>query len=68
MGDLTISQFGYSTATLASSLGPGGGNGVLNPSAKSVARARSNWRSSCSFAIQRVYVASVSKGPIENVC
>jgi len=31
IGDLTSSQFGYSTATLASSLGSGGGNGGLNP-------------------------------------
>jgi hypothetical protein len=30
-GDLTSSQFGYSTATLASSLGSGGANGGLNP-------------------------------------
>jgi hypothetical protein len=30
-GDLTSSQFGYSTATLASSLGSGGSNGGLNP-------------------------------------
>ena len=31
IGDLTSSQFGYSTATLASSLGSGGPNGGLNP-------------------------------------
>jgi Carboxypeptidase regulatory-like domain/TonB dependent receptor-like, beta-barrel len=31
IGDLTSSQFGYSTATLASSLGPGGANGGLSP-------------------------------------
>jgi len=31
IGDLTSSQFGYSTATLASSLGSGGANGGLNP-------------------------------------
>jgi Carboxypeptidase regulatory-like domain/TonB dependent receptor len=30
-GDLTSSQFGFSTATLASSLGSGGPNGGLNP-------------------------------------
>jgi hypothetical protein len=30
-GDLMSSQFGYSTATLASSLGSGGANGGLNP-------------------------------------
>jgi hypothetical protein len=30
-GDLTSSQFGYSTATLASSLGSGGANGGFNP-------------------------------------
>jgi hypothetical protein len=31
IGDLTNSQFGYSTQTLASSLGSGGANGGLNP-------------------------------------
>jgi len=31
VGDLTSSQFGYSTSTLASSLGTGGANGGLNP-------------------------------------
>jgi hypothetical protein len=31
IGDLTSSQFGFSTATLASSLGSGGANGGLNP-------------------------------------
>jgi hypothetical protein len=31
IGDLTSSQFGYSTQTLASSLGSGGANGGLNP-------------------------------------
>jgi hypothetical protein len=31
VGDLTSSQFGYSTQTLASSLGSGGPNGGLNP-------------------------------------
>jgi hypothetical protein len=31
IGDLTSSQFGYSTQTLASSLGSGGPNGGLNP-------------------------------------
>ena len=31
VGDLTSSQFGYSTATLNSSLGSGGANGGLNP-------------------------------------
>lgn len=31
VGDLTSSQFGYSTATLANSLGSGGANGGLNP-------------------------------------
>jgi hypothetical protein len=31
IGDLTSSQFGYSTATLNSSLGSGGANGGLNP-------------------------------------
>jgi hypothetical protein len=31
VGDLTSSQFGYSTQTLASSLGSGGTNGGFNP-------------------------------------
>jgi hypothetical protein len=31
IGDLTSSQFGYSTQTLGNSLGSGGANGGLNP-------------------------------------
>jgi hypothetical protein len=42
--NLTDALFGQSTQTLAGSLGSGGANGGFNPSIKSAARARSNWR------------------------
>ena len=47
--NITDALFGYSTATLASSLGSGGLTAGSTRSTKLAARARFNWRSSFSF-------------------